>query len=59
MFLGLLLTVPGLVLATVGVRVAAERPRPASLGGALLAAVGLLVALLGAGRALSPRFFGA
>ena len=57
MVLGAVLVVIGLALAVVGVRLATERPRPIDLGGALLGPAGLLVALVGAGRMLSPAFF--
>jgi lysophospholipase L1-like esterase len=55
---GLVLVLAGLLVAGFGVRVALERPRPRNLAGMLLAPVGLCVALLGAGRMLSPAFFG-
>jgi len=53
---GGLLVCVGLVLAASGMRLATERRRPVDIGGALLAATGLLVALLGAGRLLSNDF---
>ncbi len=54
---GLLVLVGG-VFTVVGVRAATEKRRPASLGGALLAPAGLLLAYLGAARLVSPGFFG-
>jgi lysophospholipase L1-like esterase len=48
----------GVVVAALGIRLALERRRPINLVGMLLAPSGLLVALLGAGRLLSPAFFG-
>lgn len=53
----LALVLVGIALAVAGVRVALERPRPLNLAGMILAPVGLGVALLGAGRWLSPSFF--
>lgn len=55
---GLPLVLVGLFAAGAGVRVALERPRPLNLAGMLLAPLGLSLALLGAGRMLSPSFFG-
>lgn len=55
--LGGLLMVVGVALAGAGLRLATSRPRPIDLGGGLLAALGVLMALLGVGRLLSPVFF--
>jgi hypothetical protein len=55
--LGALVTVGGLVLGTWGVVTALRGRRPASLGGALLAALGLALALMGVTRLLVPSFF--
>lgn len=57
MLLGLLLILVGGTLAVFGVRLATGRARPADLGGMVLAPLGVVVALLGAGRLLSPTFF--
>lgn len=57
MLLGVVLIVFGGALAVVGVRLAMGRARPADLGGMVLAPLGVVVALLGAGRLLSPSFF--
>jgi hypothetical protein len=54
MVLGAFLVLVGVVLAVSGVRLATERPRPANLGGMLLAPAGLLLALLGAARLVAP-----
>jgi lysophospholipase L1-like esterase len=58
MLLGFALILAGIVVAGLGVRMALERPRPLNLAGMLLAPLGLCIALLGVGRALSPSFFG-
>jgi hypothetical membrane protein len=51
-------TIPiGLVATVYGVLLATERRRPVDLAGALLAAAGLALALLGVGRLLSSKFF--
>ena len=55
--IGILGIVVGLVLAVMGLRLALGRRRPVNLMGMLLAPLGLLVALLGTGRLLSPEFF--
>ena len=47
----------GLVATVYGVLLASERHRPVDLAGALLAAAGLALALLGVGRVLSDKFF--
>ena len=52
MFTALLL-VAGCTACGTGVWLATERPRPASLGGMLLAPAGLLIALWGAARWLA------
>jgi hypothetical protein len=57
MVLALFLVVVGLGLGAYGVLLATGRRRPLDLLGALLAASGLAIALLGAGRLLSERFF--
>jgi hypothetical protein len=57
MALALFLLVAGLALCGYGVLLATGRRRPLDLLGALLAAAGLAIALLGAGRLLSERFF--
>ena len=57
MLLAFVLIVIGLVATVYGVRLATERRRPVDLAGALLAAVGLALALAGVGRFLSNRFF--
>jgi drug/metabolite transporter (DMT)-like permease len=56
MLLAFVLIVVGLAATVYGVRLASERRRPVDLAGALLAAAGLALALLGAGRLLSDRF---
>lgn len=53
----ILLVVGGLVIAAWGVVTALQAPRPRSLGGALVAAVGLALALAGGARILVPGFF--
>ena len=58
MVLALLLIVMGLSACVWGVLLATGMRRPIDLLGALLAAAGLAVAMLGAGRLLSERFFG-
>ena len=57
MLLAFVLIVVGLVATVYGVFLASERRRPVDLAGALLAAAGLALALLGAGRLLTDRFF--
>ena len=57
-FLGGFLIVAGLAVMVTGVRIATQKPRPANIGGALLAPLGLAIAFLGAARLLSPAFFG-
>jgi hypothetical protein len=57
MALAILLVVAGLGLCAYGVLLATGMRRPLDLLGALLAAAGLALALLGAGRLLSERFF--
>jgi drug/metabolite transporter (DMT)-like permease len=57
MLLAFVLIVIGLVATVFGVRLVSERRRPIDLAGALLAAAGLAVAMLGVGRLLSDRFF--
>jgi hypothetical membrane protein len=57
MLLAFVLIVVGLVATVYGVRLASERRRPVDLAGALLAAAGLALALLGVGRLLSDSFF--
>ena len=57
MLLAFVLIMIGLVATVYGVRLATERRRPIDLAGALLAAAGLALALLGVGRFLSNRFF--
>jgi hypothetical membrane protein len=56
MLLAFVLIVVGLAATVYGVRLASERRRPVDLAGALLAAAGLALALLGVGRLLSDRF---
>jgi drug/metabolite transporter (DMT)-like permease len=56
MLLAFVLIVFGLASTVYGVRLASERHRPVDLAGALLAAAGLALALLGVGRLLSDRF---
>jgi hypothetical membrane protein len=56
MLLAFVLIVVGLAATVYGVRLASERRRPVDLAGALLAAAGLALALLGVGRLLSERF---
>jgi len=56
--IGVPLVLVGLALAVIGLRVATEQRRPASLAGALLAPAGLWLAFLGAARLASPGFFG-
>ena len=57
MLLALVLIVIGLAATVYGVLLASERRRPVDLAGALLAAAGLALALLGVGRLLSDKFF--
>ena len=57
MVLAFVLIAIGLVATVYGVLLASERRRPVDLAGALLAAAGLALALLGVGRLLSDRFF--
>ena len=57
MVLALFLIVLGLAGCVWGIRLATGMRRPMDLLGALLAATGLAVAMLGAGRLLSERFF--
>jgi drug/metabolite transporter (DMT)-like permease len=57
MLLAFVLIVIGLVATVYGVRLVDERHRPIDLAGALLAAAGLVSALLGVGRLLSEKFF--
>ena len=57
MALAIVLVVAGLGLSGYGVVLATSRRRPVDLLGALLAAAGLAIATLGAGRLLSERFF--
>ncbi len=57
MALAILLVVAGLGLSGYGVVLATSARRPIDLLGALLAAAGLALAVLGAGRLLSERFF--
>lgn len=57
MLLAFFLIVLGLAGCVYGVVLATGMRRPMDLVGALLAAAGLAVAMLGAGRLLSERFF--
>jgi hypothetical membrane protein len=57
MLLAFVLIVVGLAATVYGVLLASERRRPVDLAGALLAAAGLALALLGVGRLLFDRFF--
>jgi hypothetical protein len=57
MVLAVFLIVSGLAACVYGVLLATGARRPIDLLGALLAASGLGVAMLGAGRLLSERFF--
>jgi hypothetical membrane protein len=57
MLLAIFLIVLGLVGCAYGVLLATGKRRPMDLLGALLAASGLALAMLGAGRLLSQRFF--
>jgi hypothetical protein len=57
MLFAVLLVLLGLALCGYGVVLASKARRPIDLLGALLAALGLAVAVLGAGRLLSERFF--
>jgi hypothetical protein len=57
MAFAVLLILAGLGLCGYGVLLATGMRRPLDLLGALLAAAGLALALLGAGRLLSERFF--
>jgi hypothetical protein len=57
MVLAILLVLSGLALCGYGVVLASKMRRPIDLLGALLAALGLGAAMLGAGRLLSQRFF--
>jgi len=56
MLLALFLIILGLAGCVYGVVLATGMRRPMDLVGALLAAAGLAVAMLGAGRLLSERF---
>jgi hypothetical protein len=56
--LAVVLVLLGLVLAGCGVWLATERPRPINLAGAVLAPIGICLALVGAGRLMSPTFWG-
>jgi len=57
MLLAFVLIVIGLVGTVYGALLASERRRPVDLAGALLAAAGLALSLLGVGRLLSDKFF--
>jgi hypothetical protein len=57
MVLALFLIALGLALCGYGILLATGKRRPVDLLGALLAAAGLAIAMLGAGRLLSERFF--
>ncbi len=57
MLLAIVLVVFGLALCGWGVLMATGMRRPIDIVGALLAASGLAIAMLGAGRLLSQRFF--
>jgi hypothetical protein len=57
LLLAILLVLLGLAATVHGVRLATERRRPVDLAGALLAAAGLALAMLGVGRLLSDKFF--
>ena len=57
MLVALFLVVLGLAGCVWGVVLATGMRRPVDLVGALLAAAGLAIAMLGAGRLLSERFF--
>jgi hypothetical protein len=57
MAVAILLLIVGLAGCGYGVRLALGARRPLDVVGALLAAAGLAVAMLGAGRLLSERFF--
>jgi drug/metabolite transporter (DMT)-like permease len=57
MLLALVFIMIGLVATVYGVLLTSERRRPVDLAGALLAAGGLALALLGVGRLLSEKFF--
>ncbi len=56
MLLACILIAIGLPATVQGVRLATGRRRPVDIAGALLAAAGLAVALLGLGRLLSGKF---
>lgn len=57
MALAIAFVVAGIALGGYGIVLATGRRRPVDLLGALLAAAGLAMATLGAGRLLSERFF--
>ncbi len=57
MAFAVLLVLAGLALCVYGVVLATSMRRPLDLLGALLAAGGLAIAMLGTGRLLSERFF--
>jgi len=57
MVLAIFLVVFGLALCSYGVYLATSMRRPIDLLGALLAASGMAIAVLGTGRLLSQRFF--
>ena len=57
MVLAIILLAAGLALCGIGVHLATSRRRPVDLLGALLAAAGFGIAVLGAGRLLSEHFF--
>lgn len=56
MVLAALMVVAGLAFVVTGLHLALSRPRPVNLAGALLAPLGLALALWGAARLLSPGF---
>jgi hypothetical protein len=58
MVLAVFLLLLGLPMAGYGLHIALSRKRPVDLAGVLLSIAGLLLAILGAARMLSPRLFG-
>jgi hypothetical protein len=57
MFLAVILVLLGLAQSVYGIWLATGTRRPVDLLGALLAASGLALAMMGTGRLLSERFF--
>jgi len=58
MVLAVFLVLFGIPMTGYGLHIALSRRRPVDLAGVLLSTLGLLLAILGAARLLSDRFFG-